>query len=45
MGKPDPLKHGFQGFWSGRSPRSAASSARFVEDEVRIAACRYGYGP
>ena len=33
IGKPEPLKHGFQGYWSRR-----------ITDEIRIAACRYQQG-
>ena len=32
IGKPEPLKHGFQGYWSRR-----------ITDEHRLAACRYHY--
>ncbi|MET8173437.1 type II toxin-antitoxin system YoeB family toxin [Streptomyces clavifer] len=44
MGKPDPLKHGFQGFWS-RVTEEHRLVCKVVEGEGRIAACRYEYGP
>lgn len=44
LGKPEPLRHGFQGYWS----RPITDEHRLVHkpagDEIRIAACRYHYG-
>ena len=43
IGKPEPLKHGFQGYWSRRINDEHRLVCKLVEDEVRIAACRYHY--
>ncbi|WP_426497880.1 Txe/YoeB family addiction module toxin [Streptomyces sp. D54] len=44
MGEPNPLKHGFQGYWSRRITEEHRLLYKVVDDEVRIAACRYHYG-
>lgn len=44
MGKPEPLKHGFQGYWSRRITEEHRLIHKVVDGEVRIAACRYHYG-
>ena len=44
IGKPEPLKHAFQGYWSRRITAEHRLIHRVVDDEVRIAACRYRYG-
>ncbi|MFG3669251.1 Txe/YoeB family addiction module toxin [Streptomyces sp. SID7834] len=44
IGKPEPLTHGFQGYWSRRITAEHRLIHRVVDDEVRIAACRYRYG-
>lgn len=43
IGKPEPLKHGFQGYWSRRISDEQRLVYKVVDDEVRIAACRYHY--
>lgn len=43
IGKPDPLKHGFQGYWSRRINDEHRLVSKVVDDEVRVAACRYHY--
>ena len=43
IGKPEPLKHGFQGYWSRRITDEHRLVYKVVDDEVRIAACRYHY--
>lgn len=43
IGKPEPLKHGFQGYWSRRINDEHRLVYKLVEDEVRIASCRYRY--
>lgn len=43
IGKPEPLKHGFQGYWSRRISDEHRLVYKVVDDEVRIAACRYHY--
>lgn len=45
IGKPEPLKHGFQGYWSRRISDEHRLVYKAVDDEVRIAACRYHYEP
>lgn len=44
IGKPEPLKHGFQGYWSRRINDEHRLIYKIEEDEIRIAACRYHYG-
>ena len=44
IGKPEPLKHGFHGYWSRRITDEHRLVYRVVADEIRIAACRYHYG-
>ncbi len=41
MGKPEQLKHGFSGYWSRRITDEHRLVYRAVDDEVRVAACRY----
>lgn len=43
IGKPEPLKHGFQGYWSRRITDEHRLVYKVVDDEIRIAACRYHY--
>ncbi|MEO8095687.1 MAG: Txe/YoeB family addiction module toxin [Pseudolysinimonas sp.] len=43
IGKPEPLKHGFQGYWSRRITDEHRLIYRIEGDEIRIAACRYHY--
>lgn len=43
IGKPDPLKHGFQGYWSRRINDEHRLVYKALEDEVRVASCRYHY--
>lgn len=43
IGKPEPLKHGFQGYWSRRINDEHRLVYKVVEDELRIATCRYHY--
>jgi toxin YoeB len=44
IGKPEPLKHGFQGYWSRRINDEHRLVYKIEENEIRIAACRYHYG-
>ncbi|WP_301299022.1 Txe/YoeB family addiction module toxin [Prauserella aidingensis] len=44
IGKPEALKHGFQGYWSRRITDEHRLVYKIVDDEIRIAACRYHYG-
>jgi toxin YoeB len=43
IGKPEPLKHGFQGYWSRRITDEHRLVRKVAEGEIRIAACRYHY--
>jgi toxin YoeB len=43
LGKPEPLKLGFQGYWSRRITDEHRLVYKVAEDEIRIAACRYHY--
>jgi toxin YoeB len=44
LGKPGALKHDFAGYWSRRITDEHRLVYKVLEDEVRIAACRYHYG-
>jgi toxin YoeB len=44
IGKPEPLKHGFQGYWSRRITDEHRLVYKFAGDQVRIADCRYHFG-
>jgi toxin YoeB len=44
MGKPEPLKHAFQGYWSRRITDEHRLVYKIHNDELRVAACRYHYG-
>ena len=41
IGKPEPLKHDFAGYWSRRITDEHRLVYKVVDGEVRIAACRY----
>ena len=43
IGKPEPLRHGFHGYWSRRITDEHRLVYRADDDAVRIAACRYHY--
>ncbi len=43
IGKPEPLKHKYQGFWSRRITEEHRLIYRIVEDEIQIAKCRFHY--
>jgi toxin YoeB len=43
LGKPEPLKHGFHGYWSRRITDEHRLVYKLDGDEARIAACRYRY--
>lgn len=45
IGKPEPLRYDFAGYWSRRITDEHRLVYKIVDDtEVRIAACRYHYG-
>ena len=43
IGKPEPLKFHFAGFWSRRIDEEHRLIYRVVEDEIQIAKCRFHY--
>jgi toxin YoeB len=43
IGKPEPLKHGFQGYWSRRITDEHRLVYKLAGDDIRIASCRYHY--
>lgn len=43
IGKPEPLKHGFQGYRSRRITEEHRLIYKVTGDEIRIAQCRYHY--
>ncbi|MFH8758518.1 Txe/YoeB family addiction module toxin [Streptomyces atroolivaceus] len=44
IGKPEPLRHDFHGYWSRRISEEHRLIYRVIEDEVRIVSCHYHYG-
>lgn len=44
IGKPEALKHGLHGYWARRVTDEHRLVYKVVDDEIRIAACRYHYG-
>ncbi|MFF5899437.1 Txe/YoeB family addiction module toxin [Streptomyces argenteolus] len=44
IGKPEPLRHDFHGYWLRRISEEHRLIYRVLEDEVRIVSCRYHYG-
>lgn len=43
IGKPEPLKHNYQGFWSVRIDETNRLVYRIQNDELYIISCRYHY--
>jgi toxin YoeB len=43
IGKPEPLKHKYQGYWSRRITEEHRLIYRVVEDEIHIVKCRFHY--
>ena len=43
IGKPEPLKHKYAGFWSRRIDDEHRLIYRFVDDEIQILKCRHHY--
>lgn len=43
IGKPEPLKHKYAGFWSRRIDDEHRLIYRVKEDEIWIAKCRFHY--
>lgn len=44
IGKPEPLRHDFAGYWSRRITDEHRLVYKVVEGEIRIASCRNHYG-
>lgn len=44
IGKPEPLKHGFRGYWSRRISDEHRLIYKIGHDEIRVASCGYDYG-
>jgi toxin YoeB len=43
LGKPEPLKYGFHGYWSRRITDEHRLVYKISDDKVKVAACRYHY--
>jgi toxin YoeB len=43
IGKPEPLKHGFKGYWSRRINDEHRIVYKVQDDAIFIAQCRYHY--
>ena len=43
IGKPEPLKFKYAGFWSRRIDEEHRIIYRVVDDEIQIAKCRFYY--
>lgn len=43
IGKPEPLKFNYAGFWSRRIDEEHRLIYRVFEDEIQIAKCRFHY--
>lgn len=43
IGKPEPLKHKYHGYWSRRITKEHRLIYQVVEDEIHIAKCRFHY--
>ncbi|MDN5858282.1 MAG: Txe/YoeB family addiction module toxin [Pseudonocardia sp.] len=43
IGKPEPLRHEYRGYWSRRITDEHRLVCALGDDEIRIAACRYHY--
>ncbi len=43
IGKPEPLRHGFQGYWSRRITDEHRLVYRIDGDDVLVAQCRFHY--
>ncbi|MEQ8534304.1 MAG: Txe/YoeB family addiction module toxin [Imperialibacter sp.] len=43
LGKPEPLKHKYRGFWSRRINEEHRLIYRVVEGEIWIVKCRFHY--
>jgi toxin YoeB len=44
IGDPEPLKYNWSGYWSRRITLEHRLVYKVVDNEIRIAQCRYHYG-
>ncbi len=44
LGKPEPLRHELQGYWSRRITDEHRLVYKVTDDAIIIAACKYHYG-
>jgi toxin YoeB len=44
IGKPEPLRHNLQGFWSRRITDEHRLVYKVTADSIIIASCKYHYG-
>lgn len=44
IGKPEALRHGLSGYWSRRITDEHRLVYKVVDDQIKIASCRYHYG-
>lgn len=44
IGKPEPLKHGFHGWWSRRIDEENRLIYRIDGNEIQVLSCRFHYG-
>lgn len=44
LGKPEPLRYDFAGYWSRRITEEHRLVYRVTDTEVLLASCRYHYG-
>ena len=44
LGKPEPLKHDLQGYWSRRIDDEHRLVYKVTDDAIVIISCRYQYG-
>ena len=42
-GKPEPLRHQYQGYWSRRITAEHRLVYRVTDEEIRLVSCRYHY--
>jgi len=43
LGKPEPLRHELQGYWSRRINNEPRLVYKVTDDDIIIAACKYHY--
>ncbi|RIK37790.1 MAG: Txe/YoeB family addiction module toxin [Chloroflexi bacterium] len=43
LGKPEPLRHELQGYWSRRITKEHRLVYKVTDDEIIVASCKYHY--